>query len=248
MAVYDVFDDIQRNIPPLQFHLGGRLLPVHGKMEICGAPGVFKSWLAQSLGFCFATGQPWLGFPTMQVRTLMAHFEMSYEVTHERMQAMSTIYNIEPMTLYGVNPGFLALDDDEGLARFIEMITPVDPRVIILDYLGCCFSGDENKSQDIAKLTRNLDILIREKNLSVILLHHTNKNPVYSAGMDKSSGHHSLPGWMDTVLYIARQPNNIIQIQFAKARHPRGGVPRSINTRFNNHAWEIIGGGNEVTE
>ncbi len=242
MELYDVSEWANWNIPPLQFYIGGRLLPQKGKLELCGAPGVMKSWLAQSMGFCLATGQPWLGFPTVQTRTLICHFEMSREVAHERITEMMPVYHLEPMSLYIAPLGTMFLDEQESFNRFKEAIEPIAPGVIILDYWRCCYGGDENDSRDVVRFTRNMDILIRELNTSVVLLHHTNKNPLYTGGMDKSSGHHALPGWMDTVLYLVEQPLGL-QLQFSKTRHARGNRPHSLNIVFNNYQWSIRGQG-----
>lgn len=236
MLVYDIYEDAQRDVPPLVFYLGDRLLPAKGKMEICGAPGIMKSFLALGLGFCFATGQPWLGFPTIQTRTLIAHFEMSYEVEHERHTDMSQVYELEPGLLFGTNAGFIPLDIDASFAYFMEGIAPIDPRVIILDYWRCCYAGNENNAEDVVKFTSNMDTMIRERNISIILLHHSNKNPLYTSGLDKSSGSIALPGWMDSVLYVARQPNGL-QLQFPKTRHSRTGIMHSINIAMEDMVW-----------
>ena len=236
MFIYDIYEDVQRDVPPLTFYLGDRLLPAKGKMEICGAPGIMKSFLALGLGFCFATGQPWLGFPTMQARTLIAHFEMSYEVEHERHTDMSQVFGLEPQLLYGTNPGFVPLDVEASFNRFMEDIVQIDPRVIILDYWRCCYAGNENAAEDVIKFTSNLDTLIRERNVSIVLLHHSNKNPLYTSGLDKSSGSIALPGWMDTVLYVARQPSGL-QLQFPKTRHLREGMMYAINIAMENMVW-----------
>ena len=236
MQIYDIYEDAQREVPPLPFYLGERLLPVKGKMEICGAPGIMKSFLALGLGFCFATGQPWLEFPTMQVRTFLAHFEMSYEVEHERHTEMSRVYELEPGFFFGTNQKFTPLDIDIHFNRFKEAVASISPKVVILDYWRCCYAGDENDSHEVAKFTSNLDIMIEELDLSIVLLHHSNKNPLYVSGLDKHSGSVALPGWMDSVLYIARQPSGL-QLQFPKTRHVRQGMIHSINIAMENMQW-----------
>ena len=236
MLIYDIFYDVQRDVPTLPFYLGGRLLPAKGKMEICGAPGIMKSFLALGLGFSFATGQPWLGFPTMQVRTFLAHFEMSYEVEHERHTDMSQVYELEPGFFYGTNQKFTPLDIGTHFNHFKEGVASINPKVVILDYWRCCYSGDENKSHEVGRFTSNMDAMIEELDLSIVLLHHSNKNPLYVSGLDKHSGSVALPGWMDSVLYIAKQPSGL-QLQFPKTRHVREGFVPSINIVMENMLW-----------
>lgn len=232
----DVSEYTRDRFPPLLFYIGGRLLPKKGRMEICGAPGVMKSFLAQYTGYCIASGTEWLGFPTHQARTLICNFEMSPEVSNERIVEMSEVFPLPPMSLYELNIGTLFLDHDRNLNSLIEVIDNLQVKVVILDYFRLCFSGKENDSQDIMAFTHNLDILIREHDVSIILLHHTNKNPLYTGGMDKSSGHHALPGWMDSVLYLAKQPNGV-QLQFSKMRHSRVGELAPLNLIFENNLW-----------
>ena len=236
MPFYDIYEDSQRDVPPLPFYLGGRLLPVKGKMEICGAPGIMKSFLALGLGFSFATGQPWLGFSTTQVRTALAHFEMSYEVEHERHTEMSRVYELEPGFFYGTNKKFTPLDIDSIFTSFKDEIAQLEPRILILDYWRCCYAGDENKAHEVARFTSNMDAMIEELNLSIVLLHHSNKNPLYVSGLDKHSGSVALPGWMDSVLYIVKQPSGL-QLQFPKTRHYREGNMPSINIAMENMLW-----------
>ena len=231
----DVVDYISADRPPLEFCIGGRLLPKHGKMEICGAPGVMKSWLAQYLSYCLAAGIPWLDFPTIQSRTVLIHFEMADEIAAERASAMSRVIEVERNKLFLWTPGVMALERDEDFNQLKATLQLIEPQVVVLDYFRCCYGLDENKSQEVNLWTGKIESLIRELNLAVIVLHHTNKNPLYSAGMDKSSGSTALPGWMDTVIYIASQPTGT-QLQFSKTRHSREPM-HSINVAFENYVW-----------
>jgi RecA-family ATPase len=207
-------------------------LPEEGKMEICGAPGVMKSWLAQYTGFCTAAGIPWLGINTIQSRTLIINFEMTKGISHERSTSMLQAIDPAPDWLYTAAPGTLFIDQDDGFEVFENTIRHIQPSIVILDYLGTCFSGDVNKAQDVSKLTQKLDYIMRQYHITIILLHHTNKNPLLTGGTDKSSGSIALPGWMDTVLYMVKQPGGI-QLQFSKTRHVSFGDLQSINLEFN---------------
>ena len=235
--VHDVSEYVHRNLPLPEFHIQN-LLAKGGSMLIYGGAGVRKSWLAQDLGFCVATGVNWLGFQTVQDRVLIANFEISplaYAVM--RLRPMERQFQLQPMMLYELSPGNVSLDVPESFNRFAASIRPFQPKVIILDCLQGCYSGDENDMERAGVWIRNVGELQREFGASVVIIHHSNKS-LLASGMGRVRGTTRFTAWVDTVIHMAEQPTGI-QLQFEKYRLSMMPDIHNINVRFQDYVWRV---------
>lgn len=233
MLVHDVQQWIQMQVfrPPFFIE---HLLPRGGNLLIYGQTGVMKSWLVQHMAFCIATGTEWLGFQTTQARILLANFEISSPSYHYRLQLMSQNFALEPMMFYVTSPSIMFLEEPAVFDRFKEAVESVAPQVIVLDCLSACFGGDENSSQEMSRLMRNLSEL-RGEERSMVIVHHSNKNYQNPSPIDRSRGHSKLPGWVDSILYFVDQPT-CKQLQFSKVRHAPFLI-HSKNIHFEGYLW-----------
>jgi len=232
-VIHDVSDYVTWNIAPPQFYIKD-LLPKDGSLLLYGEPGVMKSWMAEQMGFCIATGQPFLGFDVEQARTLIINFEISSHSYHWRLKDMSTRFEVQPQFFYELSENMLFINEDDNFNYLMEKMRPYAPRVIILDCMSAFFGGDENKSDQIGKLWFNVRAMQSEFNASVIIIHHDNKN-VLATGMARIRGHTKLPGYVDTVIYMVKQPT-CRQLQFLKTRQSRREY-RSFNVFFEDYLW-----------
>lgn len=236
MQSHDVSDYIHQNVPHPPFIIQD-ILPVGGSLLLSGAPGVMKSWVSQFCGYCVATGTIFLGMRTTQVRSMLVNFEISPAGYHERLCQMSTRFTVEPRMLWEYSPGTLYIEEEENFHILQEEVNAVDPGLLIIDCVSGCFGGDENNSQQMSGLIRRFSTL-KGNNRSLIIVHHSNKNPLAVSPMDRVRGHTKLPGWVDSVLYMVDQPT-CKQIQFGKHRlatHPM----RSLNVRFQDYVWVLV--------
>ena len=150
---------------------------------------------------------------------------------------MSRHFAVPPQMYYEASPSITYLDDRATFERFAEDVRPIAPNVIILDCLSGCYGGDENSSEDMSKFIRNISELKEEHQAAVVVIHHSNKNILAVSSMDRARGHTKLTGWVDTILYMVKQPSST-QIQFGKTRHSRHEL-RNINIVFENYLWRL---------
>jgi len=237
LEYHDVAEYIQQEVydPPFLIQ---DLLARGGSLELCGQPGVMKSWTAEQIGYCIATGTDWLSFRTSQARCLLTNFEISKPRYHHRLVQMARNFAVEEGMLIECTLPYFYLDEGNRFAVFKELVDFVEPGVIILDCFSGCFGGNEN---DPSEMSHFIEILseLKGEDRGVVLVHHTNKNPLIISPIDKSRGHTKLTGWVDTVLYMVNQPGGK-QIQFGKTRHSSHEL-HSINITFDNYLWVIRG-------
>lgn len=234
MQIHEVSDYTTWNIPRPEFYIQN-ILPKQGSMLICGAPGVRKSWLVEYIGFCVSSGEECLGLSTEQARTLIVNFEISSVAYHWRLRDMSQRFSLPQNMFFEASPSLLFLEEREIFERFAADVRPIQPKLIILDCLSACFGGDENNSREMSGFIKNIVELKDEHEASVIIVHHSNKNPLAVSSIDRVRGHTRLPGWVDTVVYMVEQPSGI-QLQFSKARQSLR-VLHPMNIQFQDYLW-----------
>jgi len=165
---------------------------VTGLTVLWGAPGVGKTFVAVSVAASVATGRPWLGRRCLQGDVVYVCGEGGFPNLARRIQAALTNVGVDwldmyPEEYYGHDeelwspefPIHIAdrVDLVAGPAPLIAAIGDKRPRLIIIDTLSRCFSGDENKQEFMQKFVQSLDLL-RETypGVAILVLHHANKN------------------------------------------------------------------------
>jgi len=208
-------------------------------MLLYGAAGAMKSWLSMHMGFCVATNNPWLGFPTTQARVLVINFEISSPSYHFRLQRMAQNFALENQALWELSSSYFFLDEGNNAEILADAIRPIAPNLIIFDCLSGCFGGDENSSRDMANFIRVISRIKDEHNASTIIVHHENKNLMVGSPVDRARGHSKLVGWADTILRLVVQPSTR-QVQFGKVRHATRPL-HPVNIEFQDYNWVVHG-------
>ncbi len=235
MPIHDVSELVHQDLPIPEFYIQN-LLAKRGSMLIYGGAGVRKSWLAQHIAFCIATGNDWIGFPTTQARVLLVNFEISplaYAVF--RLRPMEARFTLQPQMLYEYSPDNTPLENRAIFERFASDIRPIQPKVIILDCIQGCYGGDENDMEQASIWISNVREIQREHEASVIAIHHSNKN-IIATSMGRARGTTRFTAWVDTVIYMAEQPSGI-QLQFEKYRLSMRPTIPSLNIKFEDYLW-----------
>ncbi len=241
MIIHDVFEYIQQDIARPEFYIQD-LLTKEGSMIIYGDAGSKKSWLVMYLAYCLATGTDWLGFEIMQTRTLIVNLEISSPVYYWRLRSMSNLFAGEQNMLFECSPGMQFLEEDAAFSGLYEAVSRIQPGVVIIDCFQSAFGGDENVTERVSPFLRNMSRLQNELHSAIILVHHANKNPL-ATSMGRMRGSTKLPGWTDTVVYLADQPSGS-QLQFSKTRNSMHEL-RNLNIIFRDYNWTVRGqGGN----
>lgn len=171
------------------YYLSRPLIPRGGRI-IIGAPAKhFKSMLALNLAYQLAEGEPlWKvqkpdGSPLWIVRKPLTVLYVEKEIgkyrLKERLHRMHGAMCGELATdnLYLEPKGNeIDLDSPNGTRKLCEMLTKIQPDVLVLDPLRKFHSQDEDSSTDMKRITDSLDFIQREyKDLTAIIVHHTGK-------------------------------------------------------------------------
>ncbi|MDX9803508.1 MAG: AAA family ATPase [Dehalococcoidales bacterium] len=208
--IHDVTIYRHRTIPPPDFYVTD-LLPKEGLMLLFGSPKIGKSWLGQQLAFCIATGSPFLGFSTIRGKVLIAQFEIAVRAYQWRLrtQMMNHFPQLEAGSLYEMSPGQIYLDDPQVFAPFAAQVASYNPDVILIDCLQACFGGDENNSREVGRFIHNIEQLKNQNHASIVLIHHSRKNPSMGSFADNARGQSRLAGWVDTLVNLEKQPQGV---------------------------------------
>jgi RecA-family ATPase len=218
------------------------LLIKEGSMMIYGGAGAKKSWLVQHMSMCLSTGTEWLGMHTERARVLLVNAEISPSAfVVYRLRPMERNFHLQPFSHITWSPDEdsmqLALENELSANAFLEMVRPFEPNVIILDCLQGVYLGDENDMETAGRWVRNVRRIQHELHCAIIIVHHTNKNPL-ATGMGKLRGTSRFAAWVDTLIYMCPQPNGI-QLQFDKYR--LSAVPElpNLDIDFNDYLWTV---------
>jgi RecA-family ATPase len=97
----------------------------------------------------------------------------------------------------------LQLDTVEGVTLIADEIAAVRPSVVMFDPLIEFHTSNENDTQDMARILRNVDLLREEYKFATTISHHEGKETqVRRAGADRLRGNSALYGKGDSFLML----------------------------------------------
>ena len=220
---------IRLPLPKVPFFIKG-WLPKQGRLEIYAPPKTGKSFLAQQMARCIASGQPFLGMPTVQGKVLFLQFELGAEILQSRMKDTGKDYD-------GVYVGCtfdLKLDTTSGQDQLVRALEAIQPDVLIFDPFYKMLRGDENEIKDVRNVLDFLDSCVIEIfKCSVVIIHHPGKN--LSLGGRGSS---VLEDWHDTVVEMKRQPQQRAKLTPKLMRHAET-PPEGLLVAMKNFEFEL---------
>jgi predicted ATP-dependent serine protease len=161
------------------------------RVIIYGAPGSGKSAILMHMGVSLAAGIPWLdrydiGEPR---NVLYIDKENGEDLAIERCNRIEATLGVDTGDRLKIwaDPGFMMndRDPDELLDRFERIGWKAD--VILIDGLRRVLDGEENSSDDINVFWNNTAAL-RMENITIVLLHHTNKGDGIRGSIDIEAG------------------------------------------------------------
>jgi hypothetical protein len=169
-----------------------------------GPSNVGKSFWALDLGLHVAANRDWHGRRVNGGTVVFAALEgglgFANRIEAVRRRNPDLVANADfhllkaPLNL--ANP-----DDANALA---EAVTNLNPVLIVIDTLARAMQGDENSTQDMGKLVRNIDLIRKRVGAHVMLIHHTGK--VTANGARGSS---ALKAAVDTEIELKRVGDTI---------------------------------------
>jgi hypothetical protein len=192
-----------------------------------GPRGSCKSFVALSLAGSVATGVPWMGHDVLNSGLVIYVAAEGGGGMVTRARAWSEQHQIHPakINMQFVTEPFVCQSESEDIDVLIERIheaiewQPPDytdpetghwyedatarewPKLIIIDTLARCFSGDESQAEDMGAFIQGVDRLKIEFNCTVLVVHHSGWDPAHERGST------ALGGACDTIYKIETEPD-----------------------------------------
>jgi hypothetical protein len=186
-------------LPPTRWRVKG-LFPDKGLASIYGPSGSGKSFLALDLMATIVLGRSFYGSKTIHCPVVYVALEGTGGIAR-RIEAYEMYHDIKLPSSFRVVTDMLSLFNSEAPV-FAEAIKEegLDGGVIVIDTLAQSAPGsDENSSADMGRIISNAQLLQRETNGLVVLIHHTGKDLRRGA-----RGHSSLGAALDGAIEVRR--------------------------------------------
>lgn len=212
---------LTRTFPPEPYLIDEGIMRLNSVLVIGGAPKAYKSFLQNSLILALVTGTPLFGahrkrhgreelaFVTAKpCRVLLLEQELGDYDLRERIIPMLRSLPPDQAQLLQSNlythsmDHTLQLDKADGMQKIDNMVAQVRPDVLVLDPLIEFHTSNENDTQSMHLVMRNLDKLRERYQLSISMSHHTGKPNENSSrsGPDLLRGNSVIYGKGDTFL------------------------------------------------
>jgi RecA-family ATPase len=203
--------------------VGRGIIPVGGKVILGGATKTNKSFVVLNMAINLVKGQHLFGalykngtpvFPvTKPWRVLLFEQEVGRKGLKQRIRQFVSEERALGADLWKRSKDIsYKLDTTEGLNLIREDIVSTKPDVVIFDPLSKYHSLDENSAQDMGRLMRIVDTLIKEYGCAVMFVHHTGL-AVFSKENFREGGHmlrgsSAIFADVDTYIGLTRRSNS----------------------------------------
>jgi RecA-family ATPase len=202
-------------------------------MVIGGPPKAYKSFFSQTIALNLATGTNLFGAHRVKnrvqhlafnviepKRVLMLEQEIGDWSLKDRLSSMSLAQEEPRRSLFLDNlfthscDRDLRLDNKQGVEAISVLVEKVKPHVLILDPLIEFHQLDENSSQHMISVMRNLDKIRDQHKCAIIMNHHASKSDERH-GPDALRGSSALYGKGDSffMLNVINRDAGIIEVE-----------------------------------
>jgi len=192
----------------------GEVLTEGGILQLTGAGKLGKSMLLLNILFGIVAGRDSLGFGISKPRRVVyLNGENSSKTMQTRLKLLKDYFCIDDeqagllrKNLLFVNEGF-SIQKPEVMKDIQGNLKEIRPDVVVIDPLKNFYSGEEDRADDMRKFMTAVRDLMREFNLTVIIIHHTgkkqNENNLYSG-----RGSSLLADDAETTVSLQKDANN----------------------------------------
>jgi hypothetical protein len=203
-------DLMRENIAPLKFLVDG-FLPDSGCIVLAGKPKVGKGWIVLGLALALAEGSQFWGRPCQQGQVLLYMLEDGKRRVQNRINILqpnfSNLTNVR--FRYSVDGPFYVNADGNGtllddIRKHMHSFPTI--RCIVIDVLQRIRgveSRTDNAYQQDYKVLGAIQKLATEKNVLIIVVHHTKKGKVDDA-IDSINGSFGVAGAVDGSIIIGK--------------------------------------------
>lgn len=110
---------------------------------------------------------------------------------------------------------------DETFQKTVESwIVEFGINILMIDPLGNAWSGDENKKQEVDKLTLYLNTLIEKYKIAIVAAHHFRKaTKGFTSGGEMAAGSYKWSAWLDNHITLQNNLKGGITISCEKSRY-----------------------------
>lgn len=241
----DSLDELLEWKPPYQQEVisEGILLP-ETAMILFGGAKAWKSMLSLYTAYCISGGKKWFGFYTSKSVTFRYQVELPKAVEQKRVDKFIRgvgCNGSKPTNMYFKTAPRAKIDTGFGKQSLEKDIAVVQARcpnqhlVLILDPAYLLITGHVSDDYDVRKLLDNLDELKAKYHISIILIHHSHKTRVDSAGNIIDLGSEEIMGssyfnnWADTMVRVSmlnpHTGSNKVKLSFELSRHSQSVLP-----------------------
>ncbi len=236
----DIINDMSEPPEPI---VGDGVLLDNTILEIVGEAKSKKTFLALNMSVAIASGNSFAGLNIeRQSRVLHLSAEGGYFPTRERIQTISQDISEEALSnIYYPKYVNMSIDVDDDYCELQSLIEEVEPAVLVLDPLIRFHSQDENSSTAMNVVFRRFKELIAKYNLSIIIVHHTGKNP--SLGGRGSS---LIRGEYDSCITLKKHGDN--HKMCFDMRHVETPSPRNVSFNKDTFWFEASATDDKVVE
>jgi hypothetical protein len=142
-------------------------------------PGEGKSLIAEALCYHVAYGAPFLGMKIMAGNVMIIDSENRRDILINRIAKIKEGLRLEGHSMQGEvdiqhYSGFL-LDDKATWRSIVGEIGVLKPSLILIDHLAAFHRQDEDRENQMKKVTTTVELLMSLTGSSVLILHHFNK-------------------------------------------------------------------------
>lgn len=183
------------------------VMPSRGLVILFGSSGVGKSFLMVDLACCVSTGRNWQERKAIAGSVIYVAAEGAHGYRSRisawaggRVSADSQLHSN-----FYVWKGPVDLFEPGEVGSFLEEVEGIEGlRLVVVDTLARCMTGEENSATDMGAVVRGADRIREATGATVVLVHHTGKDE-----QQGGRGSSALPGAADTVIQIKRSGNGI---------------------------------------
>jgi len=170
---------MKKNLPEVEY-IVDKLIPQGGITILGGAPGAFKSFLSLHLAMHGSLGRKMFDhLETKKIKVLYVDEENGERTLKNRLTQLVKGYDIkEPLDelFFSSMENFkLDMEEDRTFPILKRKILEYNPDLVIIDSAVRFLTGDENSSGDVKKLFDTIKPIVKEKNTTFLVLHHTRK-------------------------------------------------------------------------
>ncbi len=217
-APLDAF--LKSEIPPVEYFIEP-ILPVNGKLMISACSNVGKSIFVMNLCLAMTTGMTRIfdKWDVKPARVLYVDLEMGESPMRDRFAMMCGSKNLSSGTLFVKSLPCLNLLDAVESQALKKWLKDLNADVLVLDPLGHAWAGNENSAEDVIAVTRELNKIIAEFNVSIVLVHHWRKaTKDFKEGGQMAAGSYRWEAWLDSHITLKGESDEI-HVTCEKNRH-----------------------------